>query len=196
MPLSISNPKERRLLLIDQMSKLSELSIDCKECNGECCTFVANSMQITPLEAVDLYTYCKDNFDRVELLASLKNCIKEFRLDKMIPTNNRCFMRKSYTCPFYLRKKLGCSIPNEYKPYGCLAFNPTNVKSKEGQGCYSQIELLEKRELQFKEIEQNTNSSIKRELKLWWDKLPVPNALIDIYENFAKDEITGVTILK
>ena len=124
-------------------------------------------MMITPLETEDIMTYLKaaGRFTE-ELKVRLAETVKRFRLDVPPPGNGRRgFLRRTYDCPFFEGKNLGCSLPREVKPYGCLGFNPTTSNESEGVSCNSNQTLLAKREDLFPEATL--------------DKLPLPVALLN-----------------
>jgi hypothetical protein len=142
------NSYERRKILIDEMKKLEQANITCSKCAGHCCTYEKNSMMVTPLEAQDIFSYLKEN-NRLnhELHQKLSTCIQDFRLNHPMPGNGkRSFMRRTYTCPFFKDQHLGCSLPVEIKPYGCLGFNPTTSGEVLGKDCNSNQKLLIERE--------------------------------------------------
>lgn len=173
-------PETRRRLLIDEMNQLKAIKQGCENCPGFCCTYQYNSMQVTPLQALDTYIYLKENnlIDE-DLIQRLKDCIKEFRLDKEMMLRRGTTFRRSYTCPFYRHQAKGCSIPPEYKPYGCLGFNALKeAVSTEGE-CTSNIDLLEKREIEFSS-EEALSQEIKEKLGLWWEKQSYPMAVLDL----------------
>ena len=173
-------PKQRRENLIGQMQQLSNSQVDCSSCDGKCCSYKSNSMQVTPLETRDILTYLKEqNRWNSSLKDKLKKCINDFRLDKEISTGKNTTFRRTYTCPFYTPGPKGCSIPPEYKPYGCLAFNPARTSS-EGEHCESDIKKLEEREKKYDPSETELNHKMKNDLGLWWDKLPIPYALLEL----------------
>lgn len=177
----------RREILLDEMQSLEEKGISCKDCNGKCCTFIANSMQTTPLETMEVYNWLKSE-GRVdqELKVKLKKCIDDFRLDNEISTGKNSTFRRSYTCPFFMDRSLGCSIAPEVKPYGCLAFNPRVYGVTDGQHCDSRTDLLEDRDKRFAAQEELENERLKNDLGLYWDKYPFPVALLDIMERLDK----------
>jgi hypothetical protein len=169
------NNVERRQQLLDQMRGLKSSQIGCAKCSGVCCTFVANSMQITPVEAQDLYNFLvsENRFDATELM---KNAERFGLTRPEVGDGRRGFSRRRYTCPFKSDKNLGCTIPPKHKPYGCLGFNPQREGAVEGDGCDSDQELLDRRE-NDEEIEQNIE--LKSVLDIDWDKKEIPLALID-----------------
>jgi hypothetical protein len=68
------------------------------------------------------------------------------------------------------------------KPFGCLAFNAHDVEKKAGEFCYSEKEVLEKRELGSND-EANLNQELKIKHSLYWDKTPLPLALLDFFRD-------------
>lgn len=170
------------MVILKTMDELDHSDINCIGCSAKCCTFRHNSMQITPVETKDLYEYLVSAGRwNEELIQTLKDVIRDNRLDS-IGGHGRRELRKTYTCPFFSHGPLGCSIPPEVKPYGCLAFNPTKYSSDEDRGCTSDTTLLESREsLANSEVESEdqTNRDLKDKFGLWWDKLPIPMALIE-----------------
>ena len=118
-----SDSYSRRQVLIETMNGLETEEITCANCPGHCCTFVGNSMQMTTVEALDLYFYLVDNeLWNEELEEKLKENIKEFRLDHRPSIGGGHFMRKTYTCPFFLfqSKALRVSMPAKHcaRPFG------------------------------------------------------------------------------
>ncbi|HAZ11312.1 MAG: hypothetical protein A2X86_20460 [Bdellovibrionales bacterium GWA2_49_15] len=94
-------------------------------------------MRISNSEGVVLVNYLVSQ--KIDLSHVKKKCqatIQEFRLDKDIFVKAGTRLRRHYTCPFFTDHQLGCSIPPEFKPLGCLAFNPTEPLGK-GQTCKS-----------------------------------------------------------
>ena len=140
-------------------------------------------MMISPLEAYDIYTFLKTspNFNEEKLKVSLEKNIKEFRLE-----NVDLGVKKTYTCPFYTGEKKGCTISRHSKPYGCLGFLPTRKEVTKGNDCRSDIGILKKRELKFKQDEDQLNSLLKKSIDLCWDKLPISSAVLSLLENFKK----------
>ncbi len=167
----------RRNLLLKAMTGLEDNNISCKDCTGKCCTFHANSMRMTALETEDLYQYLVTNDQwNQDLVKRLEACIVEYRLDKDIPTKGGTSFRRTYTCPFFKHESLGCPLPPEVKPYGCLAFNALGSGVEDGENCSSDLELLESRE----SIEEtNENLLLKEKHGFYWDKLPIPMALLE-----------------
>lgn len=178
---SPSLPSFRRANLIQAMNNLHEQGKSCRNCTGACCTFVFNSMQITPLEAWDLYQHLKSRNEWTkDLEVRLLETISSFRLDVEPPGNGlRSYTRRRYTCPFFLDKSLGCPLPPEAKPYGCLAFNPLGSAVKDGENCTSsQEDLLQRESIDLQE--KKSNDKIIELLNLTWDKRDLPRALIDL----------------
>jgi hypothetical protein len=150
------------------MRSLEERGVNCAGCAGTCCTFVANSMQVTPLEALDLY----DELGGIdaELEARLRAAIANFALDRpAVGDGRRAFSRKRYTCPFFGHKALGCPLARAAKPYGCLAFNARSAGVKDGEDCGLEGEPVEAGEI---------NARIRGALRLAWDKESIPVALL------------------
>ncbi len=182
--------QKRRKNLLNKMSSLKEKKIGCFECEGNCCTFQLNSMHITPLEAFDLIFYL-NNESRVSetLINELKQNALDYRLDIDPPSNGgRNFMRRTYTCPFFKKESLGCTISPKFKPYGCLGFNPTTIDSPDNTNCHSDQTLLEEREL-LDSDEKSRNLEIKKNFDINWNKKPIPTALLDILKNHKLDKI-------
>lgn len=144
-------PAERRAVLREHMRELEGKGWSCAACSGVCCTFVANSMRITPVEAWDLRRWLESRGRWTpELIASLRECVSRFRLDQDAGDGRRS-LRKTYTCPFYTNGPRGCSIHPDHKPYGCLAFNARRTGVTEGGHCASAQDLLRERENAFPE---------------------------------------------
>lgn len=169
----------RRKIILDQMNSLNAKGINCFNCPGHCCTSVANSMQTTPLETQDVLDYLRQTQRWTEeLKLKLNTNVDKFRLDSIPGNGRRNYLRKTYDCPFFEGKSLGCSIPQEVKPYGCLGFNPTEPHESEGKSCGSDQNLLKEREKSLSN-ESQLNIDLKTKHALWWDKLPLPLALLE-----------------
>jgi Fe-S-cluster containining protein len=174
---------ERRAPLLGIMSDLMGRSINCFSCSGVCCTFEANSMLVTPLEAAELYQYLESE-KRVgaELLSHLESTIKRYRLDVELQTHRNQFMRKTYTCPFYEEGPRGCAVSRTVKPYGCLGFNPTKEGCSGNGGCESYTDRLLERDEKWEIIEQEANLFIAESLSLSWKKIDICRALLNLHE--------------
>ena len=137
---------KRREILLKEMERLNSQEISCRSCAGFCCTSDRNSMMITEIEALDIFQYLiSESLLNQDLLQKLQDNIKQFRLDQKIGNGKRSFIRRTYTCPFFQDKQLGCSLPKEIKPYGCLAYNPSKQNESQGISCSShQNNLLER----------------------------------------------------
>lgn len=182
--IELDSPSKRRKILIDEMRKLSADKIDCMNCTGTCCTSVANSMQITPIEALEIIESLLDsNVNLNEVIHTLEQNIKAYRLDHEIFLSKKInpLMRKTYTCPFFIPGPKGCSIKKELKPYGCLGFNPRN-KDDNGSRCLSNSNLLEERETNELKKEDLANLYLTNELKLTWSKQEIPKAVLSVLE--------------
>ena len=172
----IPSARQRRSSLNEQMSDFESKNLSCRDCIGNCCTFTSNSMMISPVEALDILEYLKqnDNFNTKNLILKLESTINEFRLD------SNTGIRKTYTCPFYKGEKKGCTISKHSKPFGCLAFLPNEENITQGRSCSSKINSLKDRDEKFKTNEQLVNEAIKNELNLDWKKLSIPEAVLDL----------------
>jgi len=102
-------------------------------------------MQISSRECDDIMEHLQvHNLITPDLISDLEKCIRDFRLDVPVPGNGlRDLKRRHYTCPFFKHAALGCSLPAEVKPYGCLAFNPQSKGITDGGNCRSDSALLE-----------------------------------------------------
>ena len=130
------------------MKQLAAAGKTCASCSGVCCTFVANSMQVTPSEAAALIENLKKkNLLTLELKDHCLQTVSRFSLDRPLPgTGQRTLLRRRYTCPLFQHKSLGCPLDAESKPYGCLAFNPQLPGETKGTSCRSDQTLLEETE--------------------------------------------------
>lgn len=172
----------RREILIERMNTLESEGMGCIGCSGKCCTYEANSMLMTPLEAVELMTYLKSNqLMTIELKTRLEENAAKYRLEPKPLIGKRSYLRKTYTCPFFNHQELGCPLPREIKPYGCLAFDSHHVTLKASEHCYSEKELLEQRDALHAE-EAEMNEKLRTDYKLYWEKSPIPNALLDLWD--------------
>lgn len=176
---------DRRFALIKEMELLEGKTIHCFTCPGTCCTSQANSMQITPIEALEILQSLQvDQFDDSQMSAfkeRMNSTVSAYRLNVEIYTGkkNSSALRKNYTCPFFNNGSLGCGLSRSAKPYGCLGFNP-KTSDDNGQTCSSNTEVLEVREHSFQCKEDLVNAQIKKELKLTWIKQNIPQALLDM----------------
>ncbi len=187
--------KDRRLSLIEAMSKLENSGIHCQTCPGTCCTSAANSMLITPLEAIEILEALEPSLAspdfKEKLIAKLNVTITTYRLDKEIYTGkkNSQSLRKLYTCPFFNNGSLGCSLSRSAKPYGCLGFNPT-VSEDNGKSCKSITDLLLQRQLEFESLENELNQKIKSKLNIFWVKETIPVAILELIQKMDNLEAT------
>ncbi|RPJ69311.1 MAG: hypothetical protein EHM20_16540 [Alphaproteobacteria bacterium] len=180
--LNTNSPRVRRSVLINEMAGLTNQKIHCFNCSGTCCTFSANSMKITPIEAFEILIsleVTKDNLS--EIKTNLQKNIQDYRLDFEISLGrkNNSILRKTYTCPFFVAGSKGCTIKKDLKPYGCLGFNP-RIENDNGGQCLSNVDLLEERENAQLDNEQIANDFLKNELKLDWEKLEIPKAVLSL----------------
>ncbi len=172
-------PSERRQILLHEMQRLAAEDKHCAACPGHCCTAIANSMQTTPLETEDVLTFLRESGRWTEeLKTQLRATVTKFRLDQIPGNGKKNFLRRTYDCPFFAGQSLGCTLPREVKPYGCLGFNPSTPGEREGKSCSSDQNLLLKREISSPDEEQQ-NLELRQQHGLWWDKLPLPWALLE-----------------
>ncbi len=173
---------ERRKEILSAMRDQFSQGKNCKACQGFCCTSFYNSMQVTILEAFDLFFYLiKENRMTQDLVENLKSNVKKYRLDYFLNTGRNSSFRRSYTCPFFVSGSKGCTIDPEFKPYGCLAFNPLKENVNSEGHCTSNIALLERRE----NLEDDKlNLKLQALLKLNWEKESIPVALLNLIELF------------
>ena len=164
------------------MDELEAQGLDCQGCSGTCCTFEANSMMVTPLEAIELLSYLRQsNLADEELKNKCLETVRKFRLDQMLSTGRGSLLRRTYTCPFFGHRELGCPLPKEVKPFGCLAFNSHHAEEKAGGHCYSETNVLVHRESLHPE-EPEQNKKYQSALGLQWEKAPIPVALLDLWD--------------
>jgi Fe-S-cluster containining protein len=169
----------RRKILNQQMQKLISSGKDCFSCVGHCCTFEHNSMRVSPLEAMDVVNYLdKNNRINESLVKELEDCIRQFRLDKELFVRRDQELRRYYTCPFYKKDKLGCTIGKHHKPYGCLAFNPREEEVSVAGHCHSYSEVLEQRDDLYNAKEKQLNLKLKTDYQIYWDKKDLPSAVL------------------
>ncbi len=177
----------RRAEFLQLMDELNSSDHSCQSCSGHCCTYLYNSMQVSPLEALDVYFYLRDQ-NRIDqgLVDDLKYTVNKYRLSYEIHTGKNSEFRRSYTCPFFKEHSLGCSIAPEYKPYGCLAFNPKEAHVSEEGRCGTYLKEYLKRDSRNKEEDQ-INQELISTLSLYWSKRNLPCALLDIIKLFAPE---------
>lgn len=176
--------RERRKILLDEMATLATQKIHCFNCSGTCCTFSANSMQITPIEAFEIILSLEvTEEDLPKLKVMLQKNIQHYRLDHEIFLGKKVnsLLRRTYTCPFFVASSKGCTIKKDLKPYGCLGFNP-RTENDNGGLCHSNTELLEYREKIEIKNEAQANAYLKQELQLDWMKLTIPQAVLTLIE--------------
>ncbi len=166
------------------MENLESQGMDCRGCQGNCCTFEANSMMVTPVEAVELITHLQEkNLLTPVLKDSITNTITKYRLDHPAGNGRKSFLRRTYTCPFFNHGELGCPLPREVKPYGCLAFNAHHSQEKAGEHCYSNLASMKQQD-EFLKDDGVLNQELKTKFNLVWDKTPLPLALTDLWPHF------------
>ena len=175
----LPGPAERRARLRRHMRDLAATGRHCGACSGVCCTFVANSMRISPVEALDLKHWLQAQGRWTpELIGHLRETVRRYRLDQESGDGRRA-LRKTYTCPFYRPGPLGCSIHPDHKPYGCLAFNARSPGITEGGDCASAQSELHAREADFP-AETAANAGLRQRARLPQEARPIPLALLDL----------------
>lgn len=182
---------QRRKILLQKMATLSQEHINCHNCTGLCCTFAMNSMQITALEAQDIFLYLKEQGLLTDQMRQhLQSNVQRFQLDRPMPgSGKRNYLRRTYTCPFFVEGPRGCSLPAEIKPYGCLGFNPL-IKMAQGEhSCHSDQVLLVQREAQHAE-EAAVNAKLKEQHQFSWDKESIPMALLHLWDKMGHAQRT------
>lgn len=164
--------RERRSTLIAAMETMSAQGVDCARCVGTCCTFVANSMQISALEARDIVAFLKAAGRWTEeTKARLQASVAQQSLDRPTAGNGaRDLVRRRYTCPFYAGGSRGCEIDRDHKPYGCLAFNPKVAGLTQGGACGSDSSLLD-------EVGVGEGDLLRQ-----MQKSPIPVAVLAVWE--------------
>lgn len=183
----IPSSLERRKLLMSEMAKLEGKNIHCFNCTGACCTFSANSMQITPIEAFDIIFSLELDPDSLSKLKyKLLDTISHYRLNHDINAGKKSHFRRTYTCPFFSPGPKGCTLGRAHKPYGCLGFNP-KVIDDNGSTCHSNIKVLEQRETENIALENQINLYLKELYSLNWNKLDLPRALLEILEHISPE---------
>lgn len=180
--LDLPSAKKRRSLLSDQMYENEKNGLDCMSCSGRCCTYEANSMQMTSIEALEAMALMEEkNLLNEQTKKRLEDCISEFRLDKYIQIGPGEFFRKTYTCPFYFYPSFGCGLGVDHKPYGCIAFNPCESGQAEGGNCQSDLSIQEKRNLHYEEIEDLADKYLFENYKISTLKEPIPIKLLEVW---------------
>lgn len=178
MHLDLPSPAKRRAPVREAMLAAITSGHDCASCSGPCCTFRHNTMQITPLEALDIVRHLRATERHTRTMREhIETFVHRFDLSAT-PGDGRRALRKSYTCPFHTPGPQGCSIHPDHKPPGCLAFNPERAGLTEGGACASDLCALEKRQALFGEAEAQANTALQRP----WQKAPIPVAVLEMWE--------------
>ncbi|WP_412469996.1 MULTISPECIES: hypothetical protein [unclassified Halobacteriovorax] len=182
---SLKQAKKRRELLVEQMFTNEASGLDCLKCTGRCCTYEANSMQMTSIEALEAMAVLEEkNLINDETKKRLEDCISEFRLDKYIQIGPGEFFRKSYTCPFYFYPSFGCGLGVDHKPYGCIAFNPCEANQEDGGNCQSDLSIQEERNDLYESAEDRANKYLYEQYKISQLKEPIPIKLLELWDKF------------
>src|SRR5690606_8028509 len=111
--------------------------------------------------------------------------IQKYRLGSSLGNGKRSFLRRTYTCPLFVHKELGCPLPAEAKPYGCLAFNSHHPEKKASEECYSEKDLLRHREEAIQE-EGLHNLRVAEAFQLSWAKATIPEAILDLWDEVPR----------
>ena len=173
------------------MGSLNAQGKNCFQCSGLCCTADHNSMQVDPVQALELLAWLESQ-ERLEsgLIELLQKSISDFRLDKEFFVGRGRELRKHFTCPFFAGKAKGCSVSRYAKPYGCLGFNPYEANVSAPGKCASNLKTLVKRENAFSEREEKANEMIRNKLNLYWQKKNLPVALVETLKALGLTENT------
>ena len=178
---NLSSPQKRRESLITSMRKNEESGNDCLSCSGRCCTFQANSMNMTNLEALEALVFLEENnLINEDLIRKLEECVKSFRLDNILQIGKNDFFRKTYTCPFFNFPTWGCGLGAKNKPYGCIAFNPHEKNQENGGNCHADLEIQKKRLDTFEIIEDIASDFISKKLNIFQDKSSIPVKILEL----------------
>lgn len=173
--------RERRVKLVEEMGTLDSTGLSCRDCSGFCCTNEHNSMQVDPIQTLELLAWLEgEGRLNQDLEESVESAIGQFRLDREFSLGRGRELRQRYTCPFYIGKSKGCSVSRYAKPYGCLAFNPLEENVTAPGKCASNTQVLIAREDSYSEREREANAFIKERLRLYWDKKNLPFAIKDM----------------
>ncbi len=139
-------------------------------------------MMVTPIEAVELMDYLRaENLLNDELKNKMNETVSKYRLDHPAGNGRKSYLRRTYTCPFFNHGELGCPLPREVKPYGCLAFNSHHESLKADENCFSDIELLKKHD--HETSDDALNEKLRMRHSLYWEKTPLPLALLDLWNS-------------
>lgn len=180
------NSGKRRELILEAHHKEAE-GFDCSQCTGVCCTFERNKIHISPLEAIDILLFFDQKFetekDWNDLILLLEENVTDFRLDKVLLDRSSFRFRRTYTCPFFSGKELGCQIHRDHKPYGCLAYGPNEKNIKKGENCERWIEVKKKRDQVYQEVEGELELKISSSLNLIDQRDSIPVMLLAILKN-------------
>ena len=178
---AFKNVQNRRDELISEMSRLEDEGLNCFSCKGYCCTYEYNSMQVTPLEAVELFKYLVEQ-GRVNE-EQIDQVISKYRLDKLLMAGSQN-LRRYYTCPFFKEGAKGCTISRRSKPLGCLGFNALVPNVSERGKCESNQEVLKKVDHKFTKDSDLCNEYIKKTLNIYWSKESIPVAITELKRLF------------
>lgn len=171
---TLASAGERRRQLLARQAESEAAGRDCSRCAGTCCTFVANSMQVTPREALEVTAYLLAAPGGLAVwVEPLRETVRRFALDRPpAGDGRRAFGRRRYTCTFFAGGRLGCALPRAVKPTGCLAFNPRRAGLTDGGACGTPADLTDA-----------DAGPLPPELAALvpWDRLPIPLALLETW---------------
>ena len=173
----LEDSKQFRKKLVDEMDQLESKKIDCKKCSGVCCTVNRNSMQVTPIEALDLYFEIQTQIsDQESFWMHNHETIHLYGLNREIYVKGK-LLRKNYTCPLFKFESWGCPIDKYLKPLGCLGYNALVTDISAGENCASNIKLLDEVHENIKTEWSELNNKLKNLLQFNFDKTSIPVAL-------------------
>lgn len=145
-------------------------------------------MMTTPLEALEVMHYLNTSSSKDDTLKEkISQTIRQYRLEHPAGPRGKTLVRKTYTCPFFNHKELGCPLPRAIKPYGCLAFNAHDKEKKASEFCFSDLKIQETR-ARDNSWEDQKNQSLQKKFHIWWEKTPLPLALIELWDATITDE--------
>ena len=102
---SDSTAHRRRSQVIEKMKEITSAGANCFSCSGVCCTFVGNSMMVTPIEAIELVHFLNEQGRwNNELLEKLNETILIYRLDRPVPSDGRRSFREGVIRVHFLQK--------------------------------------------------------------------------------------------
>lgn len=178
---NVPSGAERRRSLVEHMSSNAEEGKNCFSCSGMCCTNEYNSMQVDPIQTLEVLAWLESE-GRLNSVTgkAIDDSILEYRLDKDFSIGRGREWRQYFTCPFFVGQNKGCTISRHAKPYGCLGFNPHEMNVSSPGKCSSNLEALMVREESFEGVEERANKFLKEKLNIYWIKKNLPFAIRDM----------------